>query len=112
MPLLKGEKGITEGRAIFWHFPHTYDWPAYSSVRKDEWKLIYHHTSRGLELFNLEGDIGETNNLAEKIPKKTQKLAQVLSAFLRDAGGQMPVDKRTGKSVEYPDELETVNQKE
>jgi hypothetical protein len=44
--------------------------------------------------------------LANKNPKKAQKLAKVLSAFLREAGGQMPVDKRTGKPVEYPDELE------
>jgi arylsulfatase A-like enzyme len=109
VPLLSGEKGISQGRAIFWHFPHTYDQPAYSSVRKDEWKLIYHHASRRLELFNLEDDIGETINLADKNPIRTQQLARVLSAFLREAGGQMPVDKRTGKSVEYPAELETVD---
>jgi arylsulfatase A-like enzyme len=106
VPMLKGEKGISKGRAIFWHFPHTYDQPAYSSVRKDDWKLIYHHASRNLELFNLKSDIGETNNLAEQNPDKTQKLAQVLSAFLREASGQMPVDKRTGKPVEYPNQLQ------
>lgn len=105
-PLLRGEKGISKGRAIFWHFPHTYDQPAYSSIRKDQWKLIYHHASRDLELFNLKNDISEKENLADKNPKKTKELAKELSDFLRKAGGLMPLDKRTKKSVEYPDELE------
>ena len=102
--LLEGKKGLSKGRAIFWHFPHTYDQPAYSSVRQDEWKLIYHHASRKLELFNLKEDIGEKNVLADNQQKKME-LVKVLSDFLREAGGQMPIDKTTGKPVEYPDEL-------
>jgi len=102
--LLEGKKGLSKGRAIFWHFPHTYDQPAYSSVRQDEWKLIYHHASRKLELFNLKDDISEKNDLTDNQQKK-RELVKVLSDFLREAGGQMPIDKTTGKPVEYPDEL-------
>jgi arylsulfatase A-like enzyme len=108
VPLLKGHNGISKGRAIFWHFPHTYDQPAYSSVRQDEWKLIYHHATRRLELFNLDNDIGETLDLADKNPNRTRELTVVLSEFLRDSGALMPVDMRTGTLVEYPDELEMV----
>jgi len=102
--LLEGKKGLSKGRAVFWHYPHTYDQPGYSSVRQDEWKLIYYHASRKLELFNLEEDIGEKNDLADNEQKK-QELVKVLSDFLRKAGGQMPIDKTTGKPVEYPDKL-------
>lgn len=105
VPLLRGERGLSRGRSIYWHFPHTYDQPASSTVRKDDWKLVYFHASRKLELYNLESDIGETTNLAEKNPQKRKELARILSNFLRESGGQMPVDKRTGKLVEYPDEL-------
>jgi hypothetical protein len=105
MPLLKGTTGTSKGRAIYWHFPHTYDQPAYSSVRKDDWKLIYSHASRKLELYNLRDDIGEKADLAAKEPTKLKELATILSDYLRAAGGQMPMDKRTQRLVEYPDEV-------
>jgi len=105
VPLLKGKNGLSRGRPIYWHFPHTYDQPASSSVRKDDWKLVYFHASRKMELYNLIEDIGEKTNLAGKEPNKLKELAKTLSDFLRESGGQMPVDKRTKKRVEYPDEL-------
>lgn len=105
VPLLKGARGLSQGRPLFWHFPHTYDQPAYSSVRQDDWKLIYFHANRKLELYHLPQDIGESTDLAEAEPGKRKELAQILSDFLREAGGQMPQDKKTNKPVEYPDEL-------
>jgi arylsulfatase A-like enzyme len=104
LPLLKGQKGLSRGRSIYWHFPHTYDQPAYSSVRQDDWKLIYFHAARTLELYNLKRDIGEVTNLAAEEPGKLSKLANILSDFLRESGGQMPLDKNTQEPVEYPDE--------
>jgi len=104
VPLLKGRTGLSKGRAIFWHFPHTYDQPASSTVRQDDWKLIYFHAKGKLELYNLKNDIGEKTDLASKKPKKVKALARILSDFLRESGGQMPVDKRTGRPVDYPDE--------
>ncbi len=104
VPFLSACKDSNQQRPIFWHFPHTYDQPPYSSIRKGDWKLIYHHVDRKLELFNLEEDIGERNNLAEVNPKKLRELAKILSTHLRESEALMPVDKRSGKTVEYPDE--------
>ncbi len=104
VPLLKGESGISRGRPIFWHYPHTYDQPPSSSVRQDDWKLIYFHASRKLELYNLRKDIGEQTDLSAREPERLKALTKILSDHLREAGGQMPTDKKTGKRVEYPDE--------
>ena len=105
MPLLKQEEGYPRGRSIFWHFPHTYDQPAYSSVRQGDWKLIYWHASRKRELFNLKADIGEQHDQASSHPEKLETYSRILGAFLREVGGQMTIDKVTGEPVEYPDQL-------
>jgi arylsulfatase A-like enzyme len=103
--LLKQEPGYPKDRPIFWHFPHTYDQPPSSSMRQGDWKLIYQHVSRDLELYNLIDDIGEKNNLATTHPNRTQKMAKILSDHLRETGAQMPIDKETGKKVPYPADL-------
>jgi len=105
VPLLKGEKGISKGRAIFWHYPHTYYQTPYSSVRRDRWKLIYHHIDKKFELFNLADDIGEKTNLAKQKPEIVKALAAILGKHLRDCGALMPIDKRTKKPFPYPDQL-------
>jgi len=105
VPLLKARNDHAQNRAIFWHFPHTYDQPPYSSVRQGKWKLIYHHVTRKLELFNLDQDISETTNLASAQPAKLEALVDILTAHLRSTHAPMPLDKSTGQPVEYPGDL-------
>ena len=107
VPLIKGENDRLKNREIYWHFPHIMHEPyiPYSSVRKCDWKLIYFHMDRTLELYNLKDDIGETNNLVEINSNKTKELSLVLSDFLRETKAVMSIDKRTNKLVEYPDEF-------
>jgi len=105
MPLLKQEPPADPQRPIFWHFPNTYGEPPYSSVRKGDWKLIYQHVDRRLELYNLRADIGEEHNLADSEREKLREMTDTLTEFLRSAGAKMPVDKTTGKTVEYPADI-------
>ncbi|MCP4375367.1 MAG: DUF4976 domain-containing protein [bacterium] len=105
VPLLKGKSGISKGRPIFWHFPHNYGQTPYSSVRKDDWKLICHHARKKIELFNLTADISEKKDLAKTKPEKVKELAKILSDHLRESGALMPIDKRTKKEFPYPDEV-------
>ena len=105
MPLLKQKPPADPERPLFWHFPNTYGEPPYSSVRKGDWKLIYHHADRRLELYNLKTDIGERQNLAAAQPEKLRELADTLTDFLRNVKAPMPVDKTTDKIVEYPAEV-------
>lgn len=105
VPLFSGIEPKEPDRPIFWHFPHTYDQPPYSSVRKGDWKLIYHHIDQSLELFNLGKDISESDNLVGKEKSKTNELVKILSDFLRETEAGMPVYNKDGKMAPYPDEV-------
>jgi hypothetical protein len=71
-------------------------------VRQGDWKLIYFHKDRKLELFNLKEDISEQDDLSDKNKNKLKELAKVLSEHLRETKALMPLDKTTGNLVEYP----------
>ncbi len=103
--LTKGIESTKNERPIYWHFPHTYDQPPYSSVRKGNWKLIYHHLDQRLELFDLSCDISENENLAETERAKVKELVGILSDFLRETEAGMPILTKTKKKVPYPDEI-------
>jgi len=105
VPLVKGESVESEDRAIVWHFPHTYDQYPYSSVRQGKWKLIYLHTDRTIELYDISEDISEEHNLASQNPEVVKALAELLTDYLKGADAGMPLDKETGKVVEYPTEV-------
>jgi len=90
-PVLDGT-GKLGREAIYWHFPHYRGRgiPPYSIVRAGDWKLIKRYDGRRFELFNLADDLGETTDLAEKMPEKVKQLDAMLIAFLKDAGAKLP----------------------
>lgn len=107
IPLLRGSSIAADERAFVWHFPHTYGGQGpFSALRQGDLKLVYHHTERRLELFDIAKDIGETRDLSSERPDKVKALAQVLGRRLRVFGAQMPIDKATGKPIPWPDRLD------
>ncbi len=109
VPLLTESTIPSEDRPLFWHFPNEWghDGPgigAFSAVRRGDWKLIYFHRDRRFELFNLIEDIGETHNLAAGNDEKLQEMSILLTQYLKEVDAQMPVDKETGKLVDYPED--------
>ena len=106
--LLRGELDVDrKDRPLFWHFPNNWGPKgpgigATSSIRTGDWKLIYYHDSQSYELFNLAKDLGEQNNLADKMPKARDQLAFELGRYLESVKAQMPIDKSTGESIPYP----------
>jgi arylsulfatase A-like enzyme len=104
MPLLTGKGNYPKDRPIYWHFPNTYDHAPYSAIRKGDWKLIYHHVDRRMELFNLKEDISEAHNLFDIHKAKGEELVELLTDYLKSVEAQMPMDKRTQKVIEYPTE--------
>lgn len=115
LPVLTGEKEYSGIRPLFWHYPNEWgpEGPgigAASTVRKGDWKFIYFHADRRMELYNLKEDIGETQNVVEAEAEKVTEMAQVLSDHLKAVNAQMPIDKKTGELVEYP--IELLQQKE
>ena len=91
LPLFQGESAL--GRdAIFWHFPHYNQHPSSfpsSVIRKGPWKLIETFDPEGVELFNLDEDLGESKNLAAQHKELTAELRRDLEAWRKDVGAQM-----------------------
>ena len=76
-PLLLGQSGA-QGHDVFYYY-HGFNLQA---LRAGAWKL---HLQKG-ELYDLESDIGETNNLAKEQPEQVAKLRALAEAMLRDLG--------------------------
>ena len=110
VPLLRDRAGFDESRALCWTQPH--QWGAsgpgiepFTSIRVGNWKLLYFHPDRRLELYDLAADIGETRDLAIEHPEKVRELAGRLDAWIREAGVQLSIDKRTGRMIALPGDL-------
>lgn len=107
--LLSG-KQQNKDRPLFWHYPNEWgpEGPgigSYSAVRQGDWKLIYFHTNRRFELYNLKNDIQEKDNLFHSNSEKAQDLAATLTTHLKQVNAQMPSDKLTGEVVPWPSTL-------
>jgi arylsulfatase A-like enzyme len=83
--------------AIFQHFPgylgagtDTWRTTPVSLVQMGDWKLMEFLEDGRLELYNLADDIGETTNLAEKMPEKTKELHARLVSWRAEVKAPMP----------------------
>ncbi len=91
-PILRGEAESVRDTYFIW-FPHLVPGVV---VRQGDWKLIRRFQERpgeyeGLhELFNLKEDLGETTNLAAKMPEKVKELNALIDAFVEDTGAAYP----------------------
>lgn len=90
-PLLKDPAAKLERDALFFHYPHYYHTTTpVGAVRVREWKLIEYFEDDRLELYNLNRDLSEQQNLAAKTPEKTSELRQRLHAWRQAVGAAMP----------------------
>ncbi|MBI5010504.1 MAG: sulfatase-like hydrolase/transferase, partial [Bacteroidia bacterium] len=110
VPMLLQTGTTASERDLFWHFPNNWGPTgpgigATSTIRSGDWKLIYFYEDRHFELYNINGDIGELNNLAGKEEARVKELASRLGNYLRSVDAQRPSFKATGKIAEWPDEV-------
>jgi arylsulfatase A-like enzyme len=91
VPLLTGS-GAVEREAIYWHYPHYSPQGGTPSgaVRVGSWKLIEFFEDEGLELYNIDEDLGEENDLAEEMPQKARELHQMLVSWREQVDAKMP----------------------
>ena len=96
---------VLEDRPLFWHFPiylQAYDEsnnqnrdslfrtrPG-SVIRYGDWKLHHYYEDDGMELYNLNQDIGETNNLALQNPEKLRELQILLDQWKQQVMAPVP----------------------
>jgi len=116
-PLISGQPGAKTPHEVYCYYYYATELHA---VRSGPWKLHFPHryrsldgrpggtggmpvrytmkrTGPGLELYNLETDIGETTNVAEQHPEVVKRLEALAEKAREDLGDKLT--KRKGKNV-------------
>lgn len=80
-------------RPLFWHYPHYHTEGAvpYSAIRLNQYKLIHNLETDSLELYNLEKDIGENNDLSTKNEQVKKELFFKLQQWKLSVKAQKPI---------------------
>lgn len=120
-PLLKGDPNAKNPHEAYFFYYNTNELQA---VRSGKWKLILPHTYRtlgqqpkakdgipvkysnvkvGLELYDLEKDVGEKHNLAAQHPDVVKRLEALAEQAREDMGDSLT--NRIGKGVREPGRL-------
>ena len=101
----------------FTYFPHdppVPDWiPPSVAVHDGDWKLIriFHGGENGAhryKLFNLDEDLGERDDLAEKLPEEVRRLDALIDSFLTETKAVLPVRNPDFDPAKYNPKLEGV----
>ena len=82
-----------EERPLYWHAPHYSNQggkPA-SALREGKYKLIHFYEDDTLELYDLEQDLDESDNLAENLPEIRDQLFDKLKAWLNQTNAKLPI---------------------
>ena len=98
---IEGESaGPPMDRVLYWHFPHYTNQgsrPA-AAMRQGKWKLIETMDLGLLELFDLEKDIGENNNLQVQFPDQAKAMAEALHQWQKKVGAQFGLPNLDAKT--------------
>lgn len=89
--ILDGSGGMRRD-AIYWHYPHYHIGGATpgGAIRYGDFKLIEFYEDNHVELYNLSEDIGERNDLAQKMPEHAEHLRNMLAEWREAVGAAMP----------------------
>jgi len=110
LPILKNASYIDTNRVLVWHYPNKWvakDGPGinyFTAVRQGKWKLVYNMRTGKKELYDLNNDIGELNDLAAKYSQIVKQLTNLLTEQLKADKAPMPILNATGKLVPWPNE--------
>lgn len=77
LPTLKSEEVQEQHNHLYWEF---HEKGGRQAIRKGKWKLVRYNVKKNgdYELYNLEEDPGETNNLASNMKNKVVELVKIL----------------------------------
>lgn len=92
LPVLTGT-GTLRRDAIYVHFPHYAfhrDNRMGGIIRAGDYKLVRYYDNNRVALYNMREDIGETNDLAKRLPEMTARLSGKLDAWLKETKAAMP----------------------
>jgi arylsulfatase A len=76
--------------SLYWHLPHYHHSTPASAIRRGNWKLIEFFEDDSVELYQLDRDIGETQNVASENPAVAQEMQDALASWRKEVGAQIP----------------------
>jgi arylsulfatase len=77
------------------------------AVWKNDWKLLWSWEEKRWELFNLQLDPGEINDLSTVYPARVENMVQTFSEFV-ETNGVVVLDSEVGYA-RYPDQINKFN---
>ena len=86
VPLIRGDKKTLDRPFLAWLYPDPqgHRRQATQAILKDGWKLVHFIKLNETELFNLDEDIGERNDLSKNHPEKTREMLATLNEWAED----------------------------
>lgn len=92
--LFDNPNGSLNREALYWHFPgypnSRWRTGPVSAIRSGPWKLLKFYETDHVELYNLEDDPGEENDLAEDMPEQRDEVKRQLETWLQETNAPMP----------------------
>lgn len=100
-PVLEG--GQLEREALFWHYPHYSNQGGIpgGAIRQGNYKLIERYEDGQLNLYDLTSDVGEINDLAEKLPNRAQTMRARLHQWYESVDAQF-LQPKDGETPWHP----------
>ena len=111
-PLLQGK--TLSSRNLYWHYPHYGNQGGEPSaiIRSGKWKLIHYYEDGRNELYNLDEDVGEQENIESQLPEISNKLSESLQSWLIKTNASIPKKDDRFNSANKLVQLETAKTKD
>ncbi|MBL8229672.1 MAG: sulfatase [Bryobacterales bacterium] len=90
-PLLRNENAPFAERELYFHYPHYYVTTSpVSAIRSGPWKLLHYFEDDQVELFRLDRDLAESQDLVSQEPGTAARLKRKLGEWLKSVNAPMP----------------------
>ncbi len=89
LPTLLGEKQKLHDY-LYWDYGHSRD-EFFQAARWGNWKGIIDNSTGKIEIYNLENDLGEENNLASSQPEKVNRFKEIIKEAYVPSSAYPPI---------------------
>jgi arylsulfatase A-like enzyme len=103
VPLLNGGKEL-DRQALYWHYPHYSNQGGIpgGAIRRGNWKLIERFEDGRVQLYDLQSDLSEKNNLVDEHPEKVAEMRQQLHEWYKRVDAKFLSAKPDGPTPWHP----------
>lgn len=105
LPILQSKKKGSLHKILFW-----YDGEKQWAVREGKWKLLFNRQG-SLELYDLEADISEKNNLVKQRPEIVQHLQKTYTSWKNQMAPQLSKTAKKRQTTTVPQNTKRRNRK-